>query len=80
MKVLVVVVLLLVSCTSPALSFSTGAPRLACTTATPNHPAAPQNTSTPYRIDLSVFEGDGGGGFTYLPGRAYNCEFGERER
>ena len=54
MRVLVVAVLLLASCVGPALSFSTGAPQQACNTATLNHPATPQNTSTPYRIDLSV--------------------------
>ena len=76
MRVLfVAVVLLLVSCTGPALSHSTGAPQEACTTVTPNHPpATPQNTINPYRIDLSVFD-DGGGGFTYLPRRTYQCEF-----
>ena len=79
MRVLVAVVLLLGSCVGPALSFSTGAPQEACTTATPNHPTAPQNTSNPYRIDLSIFEDDGGGDFTYLPGRSYQCEFGEHK-
>ena len=80
MRVLVEVVLLLVFCAAPALSFSTGAPQEACTTATPDHRAAPQTTPTPYRIDLSVFEDDGGGDFTYLPGRSYQCEFGGRKR
>ena len=78
MRALVAVVLLLASCVGPALSFSTGAPQQACTTVTPNHPATPQNTSNPYRIDLSVFEGDGGGSLTYLPGRTYQCEFGKQ--
>ena len=72
----VAVVSLVASCTGPALSFSTGAPREACTTATPNHPATPQNITNPYSIDLSAFD-DGGGGFTYLPGKTYQCEFGK---
>ena len=78
MRVLfVTVVLLLAFCTGLALSFSTGAPQEACTTVAPNHPpATPQNTTNPYRIDLSAFD-NGGGGFTYLPGRTYQCEFGE---
>ena len=76
MRVLVAVVLLLASCVGPALSFSTGAPREACNSVTPNHPATPQNTSNPYRIDLSVFE-DGSGSLTYLPNRTYQCEFGK---
>ena len=77
MRALVAVVLLLASCVGPALSFSTGAPWGACTTVTPNHPATPQNTPNPYRIDLSVFD-DGSGSFTYLPGRTYQCEFGKQ--
>ena len=78
MRALVAVVLLLASCVGPALSFPTGAPREACTTATPNHPpATPQNTTNPYSIDLSVFD-DGSGSFTYLPGRTYECEFSKQ--
>ena len=80
MRGLVAVVLLLASCVGPALSFSTGAPQEACNiTVTPNHLATPQNTSNPHRVDLSVFE-DGGGDFTYLPERSYQCEFGEHKR
>ena len=79
MRALVAVVLLLLaSCVGPALSFSTGAPQQACTTATPNHPpATPQNTTNPYRIDLSVFDG-GSGNLTYLPRRTYQCEFSKQ--
>jgi len=77
MRALVAVVLLLASCVGPALSFRTGAPRGACTTATPNHPATPQDTPNPYDLDLSVFD-DGSGSFAYLPGRTYQCEFGKQ--
>ena len=67
--VLVAVVLLYAA---PALSYRTGAPLEACTTATPNHQqAAPQPSSTnPYRIGLGVFDARRGD-LTYVPGRTY---------
>ena len=66
-----VVVVLLVS-VAPALSYRTGAPLEACTTATPNHhQVAPQSSSTnPYRIGLGVFDARRGA-LTYVPGRTY---------
>ena len=74
MRALVTVLLLLVSTVVPVISFPTGAPLEACSTVTPNHPATAQTSTNPYSIDLSVFD-DGSGGFTYLPGRTYQCEF-----
>ena len=67
--VLVAVVLLYAA---PALSYRTGAPLEACTTATPNHQqAAPQPSSAnPYRIGLGVFDARRGD-LTYVPGRTY---------
>lgn len=68
--VAVVLVLLVVS---PALSFPTGAPPEACSTVTAGHLNRPQTLTSPYSIDLSVFD-DGSGGFRYLPGMTYKCE------
>ena len=69
-------VLLLISNAPSVHPYPTGAPQQACMTATPNHPAAlaPQTSTNPYSIDLSVFD-DGSGSYSYLPRRTYQCEF-----
>ena len=69
--VAIVLVLLLVS---PALSLPTGAPPEACSTVTSSHLSVPQTSTNPYGIDLGIFD-DGSGGFSYLPGKTYRCEF-----
>ena len=70
--VLVAVVLLHAA---PTLSYRTGAPLEACTTATPNHQqAASQSSNTnPYRIGLGVFDTQRGN-WAYVPGRTYQRE------
>ena len=75
MSVLSAVVVVLLVSVSPTLSYRTGAPLEACTTATPNHQqAASQSSSTnPYRIGLGVFDARRGD-WTYVPGRTYQRE------
>ena len=52
---------------------STGAPASTCDNLTPKaekHGAQPQNSTSPYNINLTVFA-DGIGGYEYVPGQTY---------
>ena len=51
-------------------SFPTGPPASACSTLSPDHGATPQESSSPYQVDLSSLQ-DAGGGLSYEPGETY---------
>ena len=57
-------------------SFSTGPPPSACSTLSPDpfsHGASPQESSSPYQVDLSSLQ-DAGGGLSYEPGETYQSK------
>lgn len=70
--------LLLISTATPAICFSSGAPRAACETLAPNataHGADPQTTDIPYVLNLSAFYDPTLDRMVYTPNTVYTSKF-----
>ena len=74
MKRLAVLLLLLFGGSADA--YSSGAPSTACSSLTPGHGGSPQPSSSPYTLDLSIFDlyDDGITIYYYEPGQTYQCK------
>ena len=72
--ILLVLALLLV--VSPVLSFPSGAPSQACSDLRPQHGDVPQTTTSPFELDVDMFEDvsdpDTQATYSYRPSTTYN--------
>ena len=71
MKRLAVLLLLLFGGSADA--YSSGAPSTACSSLTPGHGGSPQSSSSPYTLDLSIFDFNDSN-YYYEPGQTYQCK------
>ena len=72
MKRLEIFLLLLFGGSAHALP--SGAPSTACSSLIPSHGGSPQSSSSPYTIDMSIFNLYSDGNYYYQPGQEYQCK------